>query len=241
MKRIFIVVVILFVCLSMGWAYQDSFAYLWESVAYPNLIRCLKNNMEEQIVLNAYDNFMQENFSEVDKSRIEYHMVRYYVDNGNKAKAEEHLQLESEFFEKIQDEEDVLKKDIAELDLLSAEYYIDKKISKGLGTSTLTKRLFKEHPDEFYVALTEAFRRLSTPAIAGGSSKDALELFREISVAAGEMNDLDRFSLYSGMGMACYERKLFDDSRMYFGMATEIYKSDVAMDEYLAKLKKREK
>ncbi len=241
MKKILMTLMLVFTAASASWAYQDSYSYLWEGDVYPSLIRSIKNNEDEQTVLAAYRRFMDEDFSEADKSRLEYHMVRYYMDNGNKEEAEKHLEREKSFFNAIPGNEDPMKRDIAELDMLSAEYYVDKKLSKGLGSSNLTKQLYKEHPDEYYVALTEAFRLLNTPHIAGGSPKRALELFERIRTEEEGMNDLDRYSLYSGLGMSSYERKKYDDSRRYFDIATGIYGSDTAMDEYLGNLAKKGK
>lgn len=207
----------------------------------PALIGSLKNGEDEQIVLALYDTFMEGDFSAADKSRIEYHMVRYYMDGGNKAKAQEHLEREKRLYAAIPDDEDGMKKQIAELDMLSAEYYVEKKLGKGMDSSNLTKSLYKEYPDEYYIALTEAFRLLNTPHIAGGSPKRALELFEKILKQEAGMNTLDRYSLYSGLGMSSFERKKYSDSRKYFNMAMGIYKSDVAMDEYLEDLAKKEK
>lgn len=241
MKRFFIATMLLFVVVTMGWAYQDSFAYLWESDVYSNLIRALKDNLDEKTVLSTYDSFMGSGFGTIDKSRVEYHMVRYYVENGNKEKAQEHLENERALFAEIPATETQIKKDFAELDLRASEYFLDKTVGTGLATSNLTKKLFKAYPDEFYMVVTEGYRLLYTPAIAGGSAKDALELFRKVAEEADEMNDLDRFTLYSGLGMACCERKLYDEARTYFDMATGIYKSDAAMEEYLELLEKKGK
>lgn len=241
MKKILMILMLVFTAASASWAYQDSYAYLWDDDAYPELISCLKNNEDEQVVLSAYGEFMDEDFSEADKSRVEYHMVRYYMDNGNKEEAEKHLEREKAFFDAIPENEDPMKRDIAELDMLSAEYYVDKKLGKGLGSSNMTKKLYKEHPEEYYIAITEAFRLLNTPHIAGGSPKRALELFEKIKAEEEGLNDLDRYSLYSGLGMSSYERKKYDDSRRYFDIATGIYASDKAMDEYLDDLAKKGK
>lgn len=241
MRKTLITLLLFFAAVSAAFAYSDSYSYLWETEEYPSLIKSIKNNEAEMIVLKDYDAFMNADFSFADKSRIEYHMVRYYMDNGNREKAEEHLELEKAYFSQIDKNENDMKKSIAELDLLSAEYYVEKKLNKGLGSSNLTKQLYKDHPQEYYIALTEAFRLLNTPHIAGGSPKRALELFEKIEKEADGMNDLDRYSLYSGLGMSSYERKKYSESKEYFDKAMEIYESDIAMEEYLEDLAKKGK
>ncbi len=241
MRKTLITLLLFFAAASIAFAYSDSYSYLWETEEYPRLIESIKNNEDEKTVLRDYEAFMDADFSFADKSRIEYHMVRYYMDNDNRDKAEEHLKLEKEYFSEIDENESDMKKNIAELDMLSAEYYVEKKLNKGLGSSNLTKQLYKDYPQEYYIALTEAFRLLNTPHIAGGSPKRALELFEKIEKEAEEMNDLDRYSLYSGLGMSSYERKKYSDSKRYFDKAMEIYESDIAMEEYLEDLAKKGK
>ena len=241
MKKTLIAFLLFFTAVSAVSAYTDSYFYLWETEEYPALIKSIKNNEDEQTVLKDYEAFMNAGFSAADKSRMEYNMVRYYMDNGNNSESEKHLTLEKNFYSEIGTTEGDMQKRIAELDMLSAEYYVEKKLNKGLGSSNLTKELYKQYPDEYYIALTEAFRLLNTPHIAGGSPKRALELFEKIEKESSGMNDLDRYSLYSGLGMSSYERKKYSNSRKYFDMACKIYKSDVAMDEYLEDLSKKEK
>lgn len=241
MRKILAALLLFVTAASAAFAYADSYSYLWETAEYPALIRSIKDNEDEKTVLKDYQAFMDSDFSFADKSRIEYHMVRYYMDNGDRDKAEEHLALEKAFFSEIDESESDMKKGIAELDMLSAEYYVEKKLNKGLGSSNLTKQLYKDYPQEYYIALTEAFRLLNTPHIAGGSPKRALELFEKIEKEVEGMNDLDRYSLYSGLGMSSYERKKYSDSIRYFDKAMEIYESDIAMDEYLEDLAKKGK
>lgn len=217
-------------------AYQDSFAYLWEDETYPQLITSLKNNESEEKVVALYEKYIS-GISNLDRSRIEYHMVRYYIDNGNDEKAKAHLELAEAYFSLIDTGSEVMR-GIAELDLISADYYITHSLSKGLENSDLTKELYRKYPEEVYVAITEAFRLLNTPGIAGGSSKKALALFEDI-IENADLSPLDKYSTYAGLAMSSYERKYYEDSASYFIEAEKIYKSDNTMLEYQKKLEKK--
>lgn len=238
-RRALLTILVILIPISGLLAYQDSFSYLWDDETYTALISALKNDRDEDEVLPLYEAFMASDAAQSDKSRIEYHMVRYYADRGDEEEAEAHLENEKRLLDGIPESESALARDLAELDKISADYYIGGKLSVGLDSSNKTKQLYKAYPDEYYVALTEAFRLLNTPGIAGGSSKKALELFEEIYLEEDGMNPLDRFSLFSGLGMASYERKLYELSKDYFERAMEIYKADPAMLEYLEKLEKK--
>lgn len=220
-------------------SYQDSYAYLWSDKVYPELMAAIKNNEEEAVILPLYEQFISSDAKASDKSRLEYHMVRYYMDRNDKEKAEEHLENEEKLLSLIEEDSSEMEKDIAALDAASARYYVIRKISAGLDSSNRTKELYKKYQEEYYVALQEAFRRLNTPPIAGGSSRKALQLFEDILQEVDGMNDFDRYSLYSGLGMASFEREKYEDARSYFDKAMEIYKPDNAMEDYLKDLKRK--
>ena len=220
-------------------SYHDSYAYRWEDVTYSTLMDALKSNADEETVLEAYDAHMATDVTDYEKSLIEHHMVRYYMDRGMQEQAEKHYYIQEELYSKASfpSEKDRL---IAEFDLLSAEYYIwHENMGAGLKSSNVGKELFEIDPYEYRIAISEGFRLLSTPHIAGGSPKRGLKLFREIEQEVDGMNKLDRFSLYSGLGMSAYTRKEYEASREYFDTAIEIYPADPAMLEYMAKLEKK--
>lgn len=220
-------------------AYHDSYAYRWEEPSYGALFDAVKGNEDEEKVLAAYNAYMATDVPDHEKCLMELHMVRYYMDRGMQDKAEEHYYRQESLYNSASfpSEKDQL---IAEFDLLSAEYYIwHDSMGAGLKSSNVGKDLFKMDPYEYRVAISEGFRLLSTPHIAGGSPKRGLKLFREIEQEVDGTNKNDRFSLYSGLGMSAYERKEYEASKTYFDKATEIYPADPAMLEYMEKLEKK--
>ena len=116
---------------------------------------------------------------------------------------------------------------------------LDKKISDGLKTNNLTKELYKDYPEENIVALTEAFRLLNAPMIAGGSKKKAYSLFYDIYTNLSEVSKTDLFSLLSGLGMSAYENKEYALSKAYFNASETIYPADNAMMEYIENLEEK--
>lgn len=238
-RRILTILMILCIMTPIFASYHDSYADRWEEPTYEALFDALKCNEDEETVLAAYDAYMATDVSDYEKSLMELHMVRYYMDRGMQDKAEEHYYIQEELYSKAEypSEKDRL---IAEFDLLSAEYYIwHENMGAGLKSSNVGKELFEIDPYEYRIAISEGFRLLSTPHIAGGSPKRGLKLFREIEQEVDGMNKLDRFSLYSGLGMSAYTRKEYEASKEYFDTATEIYPADPAMLEYMAKLEKK--
>ena len=239
MKKTFLVILTLLMVMPAFAAYHDSYAYRWENPNYENLMDSLKRNEPVETVKANYDAYMQDDIPDHEKSLMELHMVRYYMDRGMQEEAEVHYNREKELYDNASfpSEKDQM---IAEFDLLSDEYYIWlNSMGAGLSSSNIGKELFKMDPYEYRIAVSEGFRLLSTPHIAGGSPKRGLKLFREILEEVDGMNKLDRYSLYSGLGMSAYTRKEYDASREYFQEAVKIYPADPAMLEYMEKLEKK--
>ena len=230
MKRLLIMLLLIFPAYMLG-AFTDSFSATSSDPAYMALIDAVKNGEDEDTVEALYGEYMATEPSMVERSRIEYHMARYFKDMGNDGKAESHVEKEKEYFSLIGDDASDLESRVAEADMVSADYYVNGGMGKGMESSDLTKSLYRDYPDEYYVALQEGFRLLYTPPIAGGSAKKALNIFNAVEKEMGGLSKLDLFSFYTGKGMALSERDEYDESDRYLDKAEEIYKSDPAIED----------
>ena len=176
MKRIFIAAIAFLMLITSVSAYTDSFTSMTHDPTFLALLDVVKNGGTEAEAQAAYEAYIATGPSMLDASRANYHMVRYYMDKGDESKAREHLALQEEYFIQMPPTVSDLEKRVAEADLTSSEYYITGSMGTGMDNSKLTKELYKDYPEEYYVAIQEAFRLLYTPPIAGGSYRKALLL-----------------------------------------------------------------
>ncbi len=231
MRKISALLLALLLTLSMLSAYTDSFSSFSERPGYIELIDAVKNNEEENAADELYRTYMAQELTMCEKARIEYHMARYYKDKGNTEEAKRHVELGKEYLAAIEESEGELFYRTAQADIVSADYYVNGGISKGMESSDLMKELYKDYPDEYYIALQEAFRLLYTPAIAGGSSRKALSILNDIEKEMDGLSKLDLFSFYSAKGMALSQRDEYDESDSYLDEAESIYTGDPAIED----------
>lgn len=212
-------------------AYTDSFAEASSKPEYIALIDAVKNGENESAVGSLYQQYMSLDLLMTEKARIEYHMARYFKDKGNDEEAKRHVELGKEYLTQIGEDEGELFRRVAEADIVSADYYVNGGMGKGMESSDLMKSLYKDYPDEYYIALQEAFRLLYTPPIAGGSARKALSILNEVEKELDGLSKLDLFSFYSAKGMALSQRDEYDESDRYLDNAEEIYKGDPAIED----------
>lgn len=237
MRKLLTLTLAVFFCTCSLFAYTDSFNYLAQDYDYVLLLDSIKENDDYEDFASLYEKVFS-SLSDTDKVRLEYHMIRYFTDRNEKEKASEHLLIQEDYFSLLENDGSLSYR-LAELDYYSSRYYVDKKISDGLKTNNLTKELYKDYPEENIVALTEAFRLLNAPMIAGGSKKKAYSLFYDIYTNLSEVSKTDLFSLLSGLGMSAYENKEYALSKAYFNASETIYPADNAMMEYIENLEEK--
>ena len=224
MKKFLFLIVTVILTISPLFAFTDSFYENAENENYKVLISAIKNNESEDVVLALYDSYRSSESDPVNLTRIEYQMVRYLKDRGDETRAESHFALCKEDYAAITEEG--VRKDVAEAEMISADYYIYKKMGTGMDSSSKTKKLYKAYPDEITVILQEANRLLYSPHIAGGSPKKALALFETLLPYEAEMQEIDRFTLYAGLGMAAKERNKDSEAIDYLNTAINIFSGD---------------
>lgn len=238
-KTITLMLLLLAVFLSTAAAYTDSFAATNNNPLFNELITALKNEEKESVVLPLYNKYISSSITNVERSRIEYHMARYYKDIKQKDKAKSHVELEADYMNKIEDSATELEKLVAEVDYTSARYYVSKELSIGMENSNLSKKLYSEYPNEFYAALTECWRLIYTPAIAGGSYRKAIKLLLDIEKNKEGISYLEEAGLYSALGYASYMREEYNDAERYLNKAKTFYKKDPLVLETMEEVQEK--
>lgn len=237
MRRLILILAML--CATLGaFAYTDSFTSMTHDPTFLALLDVVKNGGTEAEAQAAYEAYIATEPSMLDASRANYHMVRYYMDNGDEAKAWEHFTLQEEYFIQMPPTVSDLEKRVAEADLTSSEYYITGSMGTGMDNSKLTKELYKDYPEEYHVAIQEAFRLIYTPHIAGGSSKRAIKLLDEIATDLDGISTPDYYSFLTAQGIGHSKDKKWAESETYFDQAAQIYTFDPAIPEFREKNRK---
>lgn len=229
-KILFLAIVLLASFSSVYASYTDSFISQSRDPLFLSLMDSVKDNKGLDSVEEAYEKYISGEHSNVEKSRAEYHMVRYYVDIGEENMAEIHFQREKDYFNAIENATE-LEKRTAEADLASSEYYLTGKLSKGMESNKLMKELYKDYPDEYYVAVQEAFRLLYAPSIAGGSVRKARAILEQIADDLNGISTPDYYSFLVASAMAFTKDKEYHASEAYLDAAQAIYSFDVAIPD----------
>lgn len=110
-----------------------------------------------------------------------------------------------------------------------------KSLGKGISSSRQINKAYKEFPQEVSSQMLKANSLLYAPALAGGDTKKALNMFLGLLKDAEPiLSSWDRASLYSGIGIACYKLKDYENAKGYLASAKAIYPFDAVLDEYIA-------
>ena len=212
--------------------YVDSFSIMNNNPLYLELIEAIKNAEGEQKVLDAYDAYISSGISCTERSRVEYHLARYYKDMKNKTEALKHIEMEKKYMDMIPSDAPEVEKLMASVDETSAEYFVTKDMKVGMRNSNLAKELYSKYPDEVIACLTEAFRLIYTPGIAGGSPRKALRILDDLEKNAGSaISKVDLYSLYVAKALALSKRDEFDLSDEYLDKALKFYTGDPTIQD----------
>lgn len=235
-KRLLITIILLSLALTLG-AYTDSYSIYESNSLWGDLFRAVKENRGSNEVESIYTQYTASPLTDVEKARAEYNMVRYYMDNGNRSKAEEHYGREKAAVEGL-DGDSVLE-EISRADLVSADYYITGDMFTGMDNASKTKKLYEDHPDEIYIVINNAWRLIYTPQIAGGSNKNAIKILTPLLGEVSDMSEENRYSLYGALATASYNRHDYVEAKEYLKEALNIYYGETALIELKEKLDKK--
>ena len=237
MKKKLLLFVLLISITAVLSAYTDSYS-VYSNSQWDALYRAIKENRSQNEVESIYDKYISVELSDVEIARAEYNMVRYYMDIDEKDKAKEHFQLEEDAVARLEDDENVLC-DISRSDLKSSDYYISGDMFTGMENGSMTKKLYEKYPDEVYVVITNAWRLIYTPQIAGGSNKNALKILTPLLEIVSTLSQENRYSLYGALAYASYNRHDYAEAKEFLTEALNIYNGEKTILELKEKLDKK--
>ncbi len=237
MKKKLLTLVLLLSTVAVLSAYTDSYS-IYSNSEWDALLRAIKENKAANEVESIYNKYTSTTLSDVETARAEYNMVRYYMDNDNKDKAKEHFKKQEEAVERLSGDNSVLA-DISRADLKSSDYYISGDMFTGMENSSLTKKLLENYPDEVCVIITNAWRLIYTPQIAGGSNKNAIKILTPLLSLVNTLSEENRYSLYGALAYASYNRHDYTEAKEFLSEALNIYNGEITLLELKEKLDKK--
>ncbi len=239
-KKQFLALLLILCIAAPLFAYSDTFKETSNDPEYFALISAIKNGQGEDIVLSAYETYLNSGISPVERCRIEYHIARYYKDRNDKDKGQKHIALMKKLYEALDPSTSQFERLVCQTELTSAEYYVTRKLSVGMDNSNLAKKLYKEYPDDVFSIMNEAWRLIYTPAIAGGSPKKAINLLDELYTSyESELSDIDRYSIYCAYAVSYNMRGDYKKANEYFEKAFRYFNAEADIVEtYKENLKK---
>ncbi len=105
--------------------------------------------------------------------------------------------------------------------------------------SNLTKKIYSEYPDEVSIVITNAWRLIYTPQIAGGSNKNAIKILLPLLDEIEKISEEDLYSIYGALATAYYNRKDYVAAKEYLAEALDIFSGEKTILELKEKLDKK--
>ena len=87
MKKVLIAIAVLLISCSALFAYTDIFKDMMEDPLYVDFISAVKNNEKESEIIEKFNAFINSGITPVERARVEYNLVVYYVTVGDMNKA----------------------------------------------------------------------------------------------------------------------------------------------------------
>lgn len=176
----------------------------------------------------------------ITKIRVDTSLARLYVETetNNKDRGEELLQEAEQQLSNLDPNSFHALVLGSEIDGI---WYLKnpRSIGKGMASSRKINKAYKDFPQEVSSLLLKANSMLYAPSFAGGDVKGALNMFLAILKDADKLlSPWDRSSLYSGIGIACFKLKDYQNAKGYLGAAKSIYPFDAVLDDYIAQVEK---
>ena len=238
MKKLILLLFVFVISLAPVFSITDSLKK-FDTESWLGLEEAIKSNKERSVVDPLYSSFIISDVSNFEKARAEYLYSRYLVDNGYKDEAKEHLEIEKTFMDGMDESDEILSL-IARIDYTSAKTYIIKDyLSTGLENSSLSKEAVKKYPDEAYFIVTNGWRLIYTPQIAGGSNKNAIKVLEPLLNVTDELSVSNRYSAYGALATAHFNRKNYEESNQYLSLAFDIYYGEPPLLELKKDLEKK--
>ena len=235
MKKTIVFILILILALASASAYSDSLLQ-FDTPLWLELEKRIKCNDEPDVVEECYWEYISRDITPYERARAEYNLCRYYADRGESDKSRAAMAREKEALEDTKGMEAPLAL-MAEMDYSAAVTYLEKSLSTGLENSNLTKKAYKEYPEEVYMVVVNAWRLIYTPQIAGGSNKNAIKILEPLLEEKLSKGNL--YSIYGALAMAHYNRKDYKIAMEYLDKAFAIYDGEITLLDLKDKLEKK--
>ena len=245
-RRITTVLCICIVALqgAIGANLTDGFSFLEKNPLFIEFVSAVRTDgsveKAEELRILLFAQIDDEPEATIKEVRINTSLARLYVETAKKSnvRAEELLQ---EAEKKVE----LLEKNSFHALILGSEIdgirYLQnpRSLGKGMSSSRKINRAYKEYPQEVSSQLLKANSLLYAPGFAGGDVKESLNMFLAIRKEADTLlSPWDRSSLYSGIGIACFKLKDYQNAKGYLAAAKAIYPFDAVLDDYIAQVEK---
>lgn len=232
----------LFFFLAVGslFALDNSLEKYQKAEPYEKLLAVIKDGRySQEEVKAAYEEYKKAVPTGYGASRGCYVYGLYLIDMKDKAGYKAILEEAEMIRLSLTDEFEIDTQVVDVHCLIGAE---ERTMSAGLKLTEVLKEYYEKWKDkEVYAILTEAWRYINTPNIAGGSNKKALEIFDELLPYEDSLTTEFRFSLYKGYITANYNKKNWKEAYDYCLKANELFPYEPELMEYNEKLKKKMK
>lgn len=227
----------------MAVSFTDGFSFLERNPIFMEFMTSVRveGNSEkaEELRTLLFAQNEREPETTIMKIRIDTTLARFYVETGSKntdrgeallREAEEKLALleKGQAFHAL-----ILGSEIDGIWYLKNP----RSLGKGMSSSRKINKAFKAFPQEVSSHVLKANSMLYAPSFAGGDIRGALNMFLSIlKDAEAFLSPWDRSSLYSGIGIACFKLKDYQNAKGYLAAAKAIYPFDAVLDDYIAQV-----
>ena len=240
-----------FLCISLvtlqgvaGVKLTDGFSFLEKNPLFIEFMSAVRTEgsveKAEELRLRLYAQDEAEPEATIKKIRIDTILARLYVETDIKSN-----ERGEELLQEAEQKLDLLDTNSFHALILGSDidgiWYLQnpRSLGKGLSSSRKINKAYKEFPQEVSSLLLKANSMLYAPPFAGGNIKGALNMFLTIQKDADKLlSPWDRSSLYSGIGIACFKLKDYQNAKGYLGAAKAIYPFDAVLDDYIAQVEK---
>ncbi len=225
-----------------GASLTDGFSFLTRDPLFIAFMSAVKTDgsidKAEELRLRLFAQDEAEPQATIKQVRINTTLARLYVETRieEKKRIEELLQEAEQKLKSL--DGDSFHALVLDSEINGIWYLLNpRSLGKGMASSRKINKAFKQFPQEVLAHLLKANSMLYAPSFAGGDTKGALNMFLAIQRDAQDsLSPWDRSSLYSGIGIACFKLKDYQNAKAYLAASKAIYPFDAVLDSYIAQV-----